>query len=173
MDSQTIDYNLLLSKLIGLVSTSIPVISVIIGSYLTFKLTQKDKIRDILYNNKITAYSKLVILILNVKKGFQGNIANLSGDEVSPWNESIGPLEISNEFTNNYSDSILFLSTKMNKKIDIFINELRQSSSITLNHAINSDLYKKEIVIENYEQILESCDLLIRDLHKEIGLNKF
>lgn len=169
---ESIDYNILISKIIDLITTSIPVLSVVIGSYLTYKFTQKDKIRDILYSRKVDAYSKLVILILKVKKDFQGNIANLYGDEVSPWNESIGPLSISNEFTNNYSESILFLSTKMTKKIDSFINELRQSSSLTLNHSIDSDLYKKEYLIENCEHILIVCDSLIEDLHKEIGLQR-
>lgn len=165
MTEFNIDNELLLS-LADIIKSVIPLFAAIIASYLTYRFSKKDKIRDHLFTYKVKAYSSMAQGILVIQK----DIISLLNDVKFKQNRQDylkSPTQILTEFNQISNENLLFISKNIKgdlAKIEIAIMDAFGGSLQGLTGLEDDNLE------ERYQRVFNECNDFIKSLQNDLEI---
>ena len=165
MTEFNIDNELLLS-LADIIKSVIPLFAAIMASYLTYRFSKKDKIRDHLFTYKVKAYSSMAQGILVIQK----DIISLLNDVKFKQNRKDflkSLTQILLEFNQISNENLLFISKNIKgdlAKIEIAIIDAFGGSSQDITVLEDDNLE------ERYHRIFNECNNFIKSLQNDLEI---
>ncbi|HIC8755749.1 hypothetical protein [Elizabethkingia anophelis] len=148
----------------------IPVIAVLLGSYMTYSFTVRSRRDELLFSKKVEAYVLLASMLQEIKNNCEGEICEIRGIEGSPYKNTKGLLKLSSELTNIKVNIIFFLSYNVKHSIDNFLQKLYDGNNIAIMHQLDSiPEVNDDVYIETLNSIVKRCKLIQDDMYNELA----
>lgn len=159
----------IVSSLLNFLKYLTPVLSAFLASFLTYRFSKKDKIRDHLYTYKVKAYLSFAEDISRIQKDIiklKNNI-HFSRREIG----ELTPFTITDDLKESVNRQSLFLSDKIKK-------DLKKLETVVYSLATNEDYLgkintnpKKE-TLDKYLRAYIECGILIEKLQSDLGMHQ-
>lgn len=168
MNEYILDKELVLS-ITDILKSVVPLIAALVASYLTYRFSKKDKIRDHLFTYKVKAYSALVQNIVETKRGLE-EIRNSLYTRRRVDVKQID--EIWSSFRKFNAEQTLFLSDytiiELNKLNDEIFKVVEAEILDSLDQIRKNDLD----FILGYTNAIYECNHFIYKVKNELGIYK-
>jgi len=168
MKDYTINKELILA-ISDILKSVIPLFAALVASYLTYRFSKKDKIRDHLFTYKVKSYSNVAETILEIKRNMDSVIHDLYFDVISN-DYSKSPKQIYTDYNKVVSENTLFISNQTKNDIlalDKAINDAMQASILS---QIEPERYPKKTLLDLYELVSLECLRFIEKLQSDLEI---
>lgn len=149
---------------------TIPLFAALSASYLTYRFSKKDKIRDHLFTYKVKSYSDLAHVVLEIQKDLI--TLNNSFRFSARLPSDLAPMEILSKLTIARSENILFISEKTKRDLHILEDKIRQI--INKEELIQSNINNNPTtdVPDRYKEAYIACDNFIENLQSDLEMHR-
>jgi hypothetical protein len=158
------------TEIIATISIVCAFTSATLVSYFNHRFGVKTKKLDILLNNRIVAFKAVTSKIVDFSTFCIGRIANLEGNEFSPFYEGrFGALEYRTDIAKSLQENSIFLSKKSRKLVKELINEM---SGICNGEAAEFGKINEDNLKTEYIRMRDMSESAIDVLYQELGIGK-
>ncbi|SDE72507.1 hypothetical protein [Epilithonimonas hungarica] len=158
-----------MSSLLDFLKYLIPVLSAFLASFLTYRFSKKDKIRDHLFTYKVKAYLSLAEDVSKIQKDIiklKNNI-HFSRREIG----ELSPFTITDDLKESINRQSLFLSDKIKK--DSKNLETAVYSLATIEEYVGKiNTNPKKETLDKYQRAYIECGILIEKLQSDLGMHQ-
>ncbi len=170
MSDYVLDKELVLS-ITDIMKSVIPLIAALVASYLTYRFSKKDKIRDHLFTYKVKSYALLAENISNYKRDLDTIIHDLYAGKFN--NDYIkNPEQIEIDVRKIISENTLFISERTNNDLKALLKSFSEASEIYVFQQILPLENPVHKLIHIYESASRECEYFIDKLKSDLELHR-